>query len=141
MYAASSGSYKSLLKKCCEPSKVFGPSIRNFFSKPQSKDCIIWRKMALGLKLVYRFINFIIPLPATHIRISWGFPMHGSQDQNYWVAPKSTQPFIIPRSIKWVPEILGYLAVKSKLSPCSGTVALRQLNQSIKRGHKVLKKL
>ena len=35
------------------------------------------------------------------------FPIHGSHVQNYWVAPRSTQPFILLRSIKWVPEISG----------------------------------
>ena len=31
------------------------------------------------------------------------------------------QPFILPRSIKWVPEISGNLVIKSKLSPRSGS--------------------
>ena len=50
-----------------------------------------------------------------------------SRDQNHWVAPRSTQPFILPNSIKWAPGICGNWMVKSKLSPRSG----------IKRGHKV----
>ena len=29
-----------------------------------------------------------------------GFPILGSRVQNHWVAPKSTQSFILPRSIK-----------------------------------------
>ena len=36
----------------------------------------------------------------------------------------STQPFILSRSIKWVPGISGNLLVKSKLPPHSGSVAL-----------------
>ena len=36
------------------------------------------------------------------------------------VAPRSTQPFILPRSVKWVPEISGNLVVISKLPPRSG---------------------
>ena len=40
------------------------------FSQPQSKGSPIQRQMALGLKLVYSFINFMIPLPATYIRHS-----------------------------------------------------------------------
>ena len=40
--------------------------------------------------------------------------------QNHWVAPRSTQPFILPRSVKWVPVISGNLVVKSKLPPRSG---------------------
>ena len=50
---------------------------------------------------------------------SSGFPIQESRVQNYWVAPRSTQPFILPRSIKWVPGISGNLVVKSKLPPRS----------------------
>ena len=50
-----------------------------------------------------------------------GFPIQGSRVQNHWVAPRSTQPFILPRSIKWVPGISGKLVVKSKLPPRSGS--------------------
>ena len=35
--------------------------------------------------------------------------------QNHWVAPRLTQPFILPWSTKLVPEISGNLVVKSKL--------------------------
>ena len=35
-------------------------------------------------------------------RFKKGVPIHGSQVQNHWVDPKSTQPFIFPKSIKWV---------------------------------------
>ena len=44
----------------------------------------------------------------------------GSRVQNHWVAPRSTQPFILPRSIKWVPGISRNLVVKSKLPLRSG---------------------
>ena len=40
----------------------------------------------------------------------------------YWVAPRSTQPFILPRSIKLVPGTSGNLVVKSKLPPQCGTI-------------------
>ena len=50
-----------------------------------------------------------------------GFPIQGSHVQIYWVAPRSTQPFILPRSIKWVPGISGNWVVKSKLPHRSGT--------------------
>ena len=43
----------------------------------------------------------------------------------FWVALRITQPFILPRSIKWVPETPGDWMAKSKLSPRSGSVALR----------------
>ena len=41
---------------------------------------------------------------------------------------KTTQTFILLRSIKWGLGISGNLVVKSKLLPLSGSVALRQLN-------------
>ena len=49
-----------------------------------------------------------------------GFPIQGPRVQNHGVAPRSAQPFILPRSIKWVPWISGELVVKSKLRPRSG---------------------
>ena len=63
-----------------------------------------------------------------------GFPNQGSQVQNRWVAPRSTQPFILPRLTKFVPGSLEYQVVKSKLSPRSGFVALKQLNPIHKKG-------
>ena len=51
-----------------------------------------------------------------------------SRVQIHWVAPRLTQPFFLAGSIKQVPGISGNLVVKSKLPPCSGYVALRQLN-------------
>ena len=50
-----------------------------------------------------------------------GFPIQGFHVQNHWVAPRLTQPFILLRSVKWVPEISGNLVVKSKLPPRSGS--------------------
>ena len=38
--------------------------------------------------------------PAACIKEGTGFPIQGFPVQNYWVAPRSTQPFILPRSIK-----------------------------------------
>ena len=58
-----------------------------------------------------------------------------SQTLNHWVARRSTQPFILPRLIKWVPGLSGNLVVESKLlPPRSGSVALRQLNPIRKKG-------
>ena len=50
-----------------------------------------------------------------------------SRVQNYGVPSRSTQPFILLRLLKWVPGISGNLVVKSKLSPRSGSISLRQL--------------
>ena len=54
--------------------------------------------------------------------------------QNHWVAPRSTQPFIIPRTIKGVPELPRDVTVKSKLSHRRGSVALRPLNPIHEKG-------
>ena len=43
---------------------------KKHFSQPQSKGSPIQRQTALGLKLIYSFINFVISLPATYIRHS-----------------------------------------------------------------------
>ena len=51
-----------------------------------------------------------------------------------WATPRSTQPFILPRSIKLVLETPGEFVVKSKLSPLSGSVALRQLDLIPEKG-------
>ena len=85
---------------------------------------------------------------AKHIRIwTWnlwiqcwsnglaGYLSEGSSVQNHWVASRSTQPYILSRSMKWVPDTPGDLVVKSKLSPHKASAALRQLN--MKKGHKV----
>ena len=54
--------------------------------------------------------------------------------QNHWLAPRSTQPFILPRLINWMPGTPGNWRVKSKHSPRSGSAALRQLNPIHKKG-------
>ena len=46
---------------------------------------------------------------------------------------RSTHPFIFLRSIKWVSGTPGDWVVKSKLSPRSDSVALRQLNPIYKK--------
>ena len=47
-------------------------------------------------------------------------PIQRFRVQNHWMAPRSTQPFILLRSIKRVPGIFGNLVVKSKLLFRSG---------------------
>ena len=53
--------------------------------------------------------------------------------QNHWVALKSTQPFILPRSIKCVPGIPGNLVVKSKLPVIKHLMNIHMLNIHFKR--------
>ena len=60
-----------------------------------------------------------------------GFPIVGSRLQNHWLTSRSTEPFINSWSTKCVPGATGDLVVKNKLSPRSGSVALRQLTPSI----------
>ena len=62
------------------------------------------------------------------------FFLNRSHVQNQLVSPRLTQPFILPMFFKRVPGISGNLVVKSKLPSCSGSVAFRQLNSSIKKG-------
>ena len=50
------------------------------------------------------------------------------------MALRSTQSFILSTSIKRVSTISGDLVAKSKLSPGSGSVALRQLNPIHNKG-------
>ena len=72
-------------------------------------------------------------------RLRHWIPNLGVLGSSHWVAPRSTsQPFIFPRSIKGVVGTPRNRVVKSKLSPRSGSVALRQLNLIHKRGHKVV---
>ena len=47
--------------------------------------------------------------------------------KNHWLAPGSTQPFILPRLVKWVSGFSGNSVLKSKQPPPSGFVTLRQL--------------
>ena len=59
--------------------------------------------------------NYESPLMKTPFMEQWpngsgtGFPIHGSCVQNHQVTPRLTQPFILPRSIKWISwyEFLG----------------------------------
>ena len=46
---------------------------------------------------------------------------------NHCVAPRLTQTFILPRWTKWIPANPVDLVVKSKMSPGSGSVAMRQV--------------
>ena len=68
--------------------------------------------------------------------IQW-YHLNTAKIQNYWLAPRSTDPFILQRLIKWVSGYPEDLVVKSKLSPHSGSVALQQLNHIHKKDHEV----
>ena len=56
-----------------------------------------------------------------------GFLIEGSLVQNHWVAPRSTQPFILLTLGNCVRGTPGNLLVRSKLPPRSGSISLRQL--------------
>ena len=68
-------------------------------------------------------VSFYTPenITTTLVFWSWQGSTQGSRVQNHWIAPTSTQPFILPRSIKWVSGISENLVVKSKLLPQSGS--------------------
>ena len=77
--------------------------------------------------LFLKYLKFLNSCPvygATTLCLGYWIPDPGV----HWVVLRSTQPFILLRSIKWVPGTPGYLVVKSKLFPCRGSVAFRQLN-------------
>ena len=68
---------------------------------------------------IYKYIYIYIHIYTyTYIHIHT-YTYKTSRVQNHWVAPRSTQPFILPSSIKWIPGISGDLVVKSKLTPPS----------------------
>ena len=67
-----------------------------------------------------------------YCKIIFFFSIQGSHTQNNWVAPRLTQPVILPRSIKWVPGISENSVVESKLPPHSSSAALRWLNFILK---------
>ena len=79
------------------------------------------------------------------VNVSWiwhndygpGFLIQGSRIKNHWVAPRSTQSFILPKSISWVPVTPGNWMTKSNLSTHNGS--LRKVSAIHKRGHKVFK--
>ena len=51
-----------------------------------------------------------------------------------WMTQRSTESYILPRSIKRVSRTPGDLVVKRKLSPRSGSVALGHLTPVDKKG-------
>ena len=72
--------------------------------------------------------------PGKYNSKTWSAETKGSCVQNHWVAPRSTQPFILLRSIKWVPGISENLVVKIKLPPQSGSSLEAVLNPIHKKG-------
>ena len=56
----------------------------------------------------------------SNVNLSNLIPNPGYRVQNHWVAPRSTQPFMLPRLMKWVLGISGNWMVKSELPPRSG---------------------
>ena len=70
-----------------------------------------------------QFRPMLRPVKVNTSGSSTGFRIQRSHVQNHWVTPRSTQPFIFPRSIKWAQEISGDL-VKKKAN-CLHLVALQ----------------
>ena len=62
-----------------------------------------------------------------------GLPIQRCFVQNHWVALWSTQRFVLPRSIKWLSAYLGEMVFESNLCPANGSIALLQVNLTIKR--------
>ena len=82
---------------------------------------------ACMIESIYHLWNLNVLLPHSFIYnlvqfYTSGFPIQGVPCSNpLGGAPRSTQPFILSRSIKWVPGISGNSVVKSKLPPWSGS--------------------
>ena len=89
--------------------------------------------------------SYIYSIGTLHLHLTYVFPLIvvpralDSQSNSprfkttEWL-PRSTHPFILLGSIKWAPGFPGAWAVKSKLSPSNGSIALRQLNHVHKKG-------
>ena len=126
--------------------------LQNFIQQRNGKQCIKNKRLSnyiycLWLYLlhcyfimqslfnVYKNWTFTFNIRPTNYRSDQGagFPIQESWIQNRWVVPMQTYPFIHLRLIKWVPGTPGHYMVKSKLSPLSGSVTLRQLNHIHKK--------
>ena len=71
------------------------------------------------------------------ILYTWGFTLYTlfTLVHNHSMFLWTIQPFIILKSIKWVPGTSGDLVgKKSKLSPCCGSASCRQLNLIHRKG-------
>ena len=101
-------------------------SLTRFQNRTQNKDS--FKKYVTQNFWTLTYCNSMIHSRKSQRVLSAGFLIQASWYQNHWVAPRSTKPFINLRSIKWVPKPPRDLVVKSKLSPCSGSVAFRQWN-------------
>ena len=69
------------------------------------------------------------------LKIIWWWQVPWNENWLHWVAPSLTpRSFLLLRYIKWVLGNPDNLFVKKKLSPCSGSVAMRQLISIHKEG-------
>ena len=126
--------------------------LHNFIQRRNGKQ---W--MSLRFYLLYCYIvmqslfkvykiwtfTFKIGLPNYPCVKGAEFPIRGPRFKSIQICrvksrSRLIQPFIPLKLIKRVQGTPGDWVVKSKLSTRSGSVALRQLNQIYKKGHKVL---
>ena len=87
------------------PNKLSPRNGASLFSKKKEINCVECHCVKL-----FRVVYFVFRVVIQESRV-----------QIQWVTPRSTQPFVLPRSIKWVPGVSGNLVVKSKLPPWSGS--------------------
>ena len=79
----------------------------------------LWEVIFLWSERILVFICMVLICMVLVVK-SLYFQSRGPVFKNHWVAPRSTQPFNLPRSIKWVPGISGDLVIKSKVPTQSG---------------------
>ena len=81
--------------------------------------------------------------PKTFLKNLWGFPIQDNEFpikvflvQNHWVTPSSSQPSMLPRSIKWASGFTGDSVGKSNCLHVVGLQPSGSWNLSMKRHHK-----
>ena len=148
--------YECCVSKCCA-SISFCPKLAGTFFSLQQCDLSFFNHFTLVLTSFYHilnplsFLNWCCKLvPQDHslqfsiyqefqllvrffvenvVKHLWeSYNSRGPSFKANWVAPRSTQSFIVLRSIKWVSGTPGKLMVKSKLLPGYDYAALAQLN-------------
>ena len=97
-------------------------SVPSINAIPDSADKKVTKKVIQNIleQTIQTNMNLKVTMTYCHSHIRCG-PCSVKPVQNHWVALRLIQPFILPRSIKWVPGISGNLVVKSKLPPGSGS--------------------
>ena len=119
-----------------------------------SKFVLTWKKSGCFIDLLWRYgwqknnaiwfaENILAHISGRNICQIWDFCRNIANNISFHYRTNlvkinglMVKPFILQRSIKWIPRISGNLVVKSKLPHPSGS-SFPSWTPSIKRGHKV----